>query len=235
MKLVSYKTFKVWFKELPSPLYSLHSCVFRPAGIHTLKGSQYSCYDTGCSNTWHLGPPFATWNLYFGFLDWSRFPDSVNHQIYWSLLWKTFVSQSSKLVNKKSRLQLVLKHYINFSELEYLPLCDIYNLKLSLGVWSLELFLYKKQKRVFLSWKGFLSTGKRCLAEGASVRLVETWTYNRFKPISPFAARSLVILCLSRLLFPFFIAEICWPEGNKEDSGLGHSSRNGKSVLCFLL
>lgn len=94
---------------------------------------------------------------------------------------KTLTRQPSKLVNKKSWLQAVLKHCINFSELEHLPLCDIYNLKLSCDVWSLELFLYtKNQTRIFLSWKEFLSTSARCSAVGALVRLAETQTFISF-------------------------------------------------------
>lgn len=93
---------------------------------------------------------------------------------------KTLIRQLSKLVNKKSWLQAVLKCCINFSELEHLPLCDIYNLKLSCDVWSLELFLYKKQTRILLSWKEFLSASKRFSAVGALVRLVEAQTFISF-------------------------------------------------------
>lgn len=90
---------------------------------------------------------------------------------------KTPIRWLSKSVNKKSRLQAVLKHCINFSDLEHIPLCDIYSLKFSLGVWSWELFLYKKQNTIFFFGKEFLSIGVRCSAEEASVWLPETWTY----------------------------------------------------------
>lgn len=148
---------------------------------------------------------------------------------------KTLIRQPSKLVNKKSWLQAVLKYCIKFSELEHLPLCDIYHFKLSLGIWSLELFLYKKQNRIFFSWKQFLSAAMRCSAEGASARPVEAGTYIMFKPNLLFQWEASLSCSISRLFLPsFFVEKMCWPEGNKQDFWLEHSSRNRKSVLCFL-
>lgn len=118
---------------------------------------------------------------------------------------KTPIRWPYKSVNKKSWLQAVLKYCINFSDLEHTPLCDIYSLKFSLGVWSWELFLYKKQNMIFFSWKEFLFGGVRCSAEGASVWLPETWTYIR-SHVSFFSKRP-HCYTISRLLFPPFLAE----------------------------
>lgn len=103
---------------------------------------------------------------------------------------KTPIRWLSESVNKKSWLQAVLKHCINFSDHEHIPLCDIYSLKFSLGVWSWELFLYKKQNMIFFSWKEFLSIGVRCSAEEASLcqRLESI-----LGPRSPFSVRGLTV------------------------------------------
>lgn len=112
---------------------------------------------------------------------------------------KTPIRWLSKSVNKKSWLQAVLKHCINFSDLEHIPLWDIYSLKFSLGVWSWEVFFYKKQNMIFFSWKEFLSVGVMRSAEEALVWLPETWIYIR-SHISFYSERP-QCYTISRLLF----------------------------------
>lgn len=121
---------------------------------------------------------------------WLIFTDSVNHQIYWSLLYKD-TRQSSKLVNKKSWLQVALKHCINYSELEHLSLCDIYNVVswcLILEAVSLQKSIpgYSFPERNFcpLVW----SVQQKDLWSGWQI-----WTFIRFKPIS-FSAWGLATL-----------------------------------------
>lgn len=143
---------------------------------------------------------------------------------------KILTRQPSKLVNKKSWLQAILKHCINFSELEHLPVCDIYNLKLPLGVWSLKLFLYRKAKQDIPFLKGI----SVCRYEAFSRRTFGQT--DRLEPSSglnssPFLCEALLPYTISRLLSPSVSGKMCWPEGNKQDSWLG-SSLPGMENLC---